>query len=144
MQSASERHTRAPRPGCPARPPLRTRSQRLDRMSPRRPRLRAERFIAEHLTDPELNAEAVASHMAMSLRNLSRVFEKHNCSLTKWIWQERLALTRRQLADPTGARSIGDIAMGCGFSTQAHFSREFKQRYGITPTQHRETCAGIG
>lgn len=103
--------------------------------------LRAERFIAEHLTDPELDAEAVASHMAMSLRNLSRVFEKHNCSLTKWIWQERLALAHRQLADRTTSRSIGDVALGCGFSTQAHFAREFKQRYGLTPTHHRETAA---
>ncbi|MGJ7495259.1 helix-turn-helix domain-containing protein [Variovorax sp. RT4R15] len=100
--------------------------------------LRAERFIAEHLADGELDAEAVANHMAMSLRNLNRVFTEHDCSVTQWIWQERLALAHRQLADTAHAsKSIGDIALGCGFSTQAHFAREFKQRYGITPTQHR-------
>lgn len=102
--------------------------------------LRAERFIAEHLADADLDAEAVASHMAMSLRNLSRVFSKHDCTVTQWIWQERLALAHRQLVDRAHAsQSIGDIALGCGFSTQAHFAREFKQRYSITPTQHRET-----
>jgi len=101
--------------------------------------LRAERFIAEHLAERELDAEAVANHMAMSLRNLNRVFERHACSVTQWIWQERLALAHRQLADFShSARSIGDIALGCGFSTQAHFAREFKQRYGSTPTQHRQ------
>lgn len=101
--------------------------------------LRAERFIAEHLADRELDAEAVANHLAMSLRNLNRVFEKHVCSVTQWIWQERLALAHRQLTDlGQSARSIGDIALGCGFSTQAHFAREFKQRYGSTPTQHRQ------
>ena len=53
---------------------------------------------------------AVASHMAMSLRNLNRVFEKHERSVTQWIWQERLALAHRQLADPGhSSRSIGDI-----------------------------------
>jgi AraC-like DNA-binding protein len=104
--------------------------------------LRAERFIAENLTNPELDAKAVAGHLAMSLRNLSRVFETHHCSLTRWIWQQRLALAHRRLADPAGAsRSIGDIALGCGFSTQAHFAREFKLRYGVTPTQHREAQA---
>ena len=103
--------------------------------------LRAERFIAEHLAERELDAEAVASHMAMSLRNLNRVFEKHQCSVTQWIWQERLALAHRQLADLNhSSQSIGDIALGCGFSTQAHFAREFKQRYRLTPTQHREAA----
>ena len=104
--------------------------------------LKAERFIAEHLADRELDAEAVANHVAMSLRNLNRVFEQHECSVTQWIWQERLALAHRQLADPAhSSRSIGDIALGCGFSTQAHFAREFKQRHGLTPTQHRAAPA---
>jgi AraC-like DNA-binding protein len=107
--------------------------------------LRAERFITEHLAERELDAEAVANHMAMSLRNLNRVFENHECSVTQWIWQERLALAHRQLADSGhSTRSIGDIALGCGFSTQAHFAREFKQRYGATPTQHRQAPVSAG
>lgn len=106
--------------------------------------LRAERFIADHLADPELDAEAVARHMAMSLRNLNRVFEKHECSVTQWIWRERLALAHRLLVDPARSSSpIGGIALGCGFSTQAHFAREFKHRYGLTPTQHRDTMVGL-
>lgn len=106
--------------------------------------LKAERFIAEHLSDPELDAEVVANHMAMSLRNLNRIFEKHECSVTQLIWQERLTLAYRQLADVAySSRSIGDIALGCGFSTQAHFAREFKQRYRLTPTQHRETEVSV-
>ncbi|HSW06043.1 AraC family transcriptional regulator [Aquabacterium sp.] len=105
--------------------------------------LRAERFIAEHLAASELDAETVARHMAMSLRNLNRVFEKHECSVTQWIWQQRLALAHRLLADPVHSTSpIGDIALGCGFSTQAHFAREFKHRYGLTPTKHRDTALG--
>jgi AraC-like DNA-binding protein len=101
--------------------------------------LKAERFIAEHLADAGLDAELVANYMAMSLRNLNRVFMKYDCSVTQWIWQERLALAHRQLADTAHvSASIGDIALRCGFSTQAHFAREFKQRYGLTPTQHRQ------
>jgi AraC-like DNA-binding protein len=107
--------------------------------------LKAERFIAEHLAERELDAEAVANHMAMSLRNLNRVFEQHECSVTQWIWHERLALAHRQLADSGhSARSIGDIALSCGFSTQAHFAREFKQRYGVTPSQHRQAPVSAG
>jgi len=107
--------------------------------------LRAERFIAEHLPERELDAAAVANHMAMSLRNLNRVFERHECSVTQWIWRQRLALAHRQLADSGhSACAIGDIASACGFSTQAHFAREFKQRYGCTPTQHRQAPVSAG
>jgi len=100
--------------------------------------LKAEPFIADHLCERELNTEAVASHLAMSVRNLNRVFERHDCSVTQWIWQERISLGYRQLLEPAYAsRSIGEIALGCGFSTQAHFAREFKRRHGLTPTQCR-------
>lgn len=100
--------------------------------------LRAEGYIADHLADPQLDAKAVAGHLSMSVRNLNRVFESHECSITQWIWQERLVLAHRQLVAAAHAhRSISDIALGCGFSTQSHFAREFKQRYGMTPSQHR-------
>lgn len=105
--------------------------------------LKAERFISDHLAEQELDAEAVASHVAMSVRNLNRLFEKHDCSVTQWIWQERIKLAYRQLLDPAhGSRSIGEIALGCGFSTHAHFAREFKSRYGLTPTQVRRAPIG--
>ncbi|MPZ35425.1 MAG: AraC family transcriptional regulator [Rhodospirillales bacterium] len=42
------------------------------------------------------------------------------------------------LADPNGShRRIGDIASEVGFSDRSHFNREFRQRYGITPSDMR-------
>jgi AraC-like DNA-binding protein len=100
--------------------------------------LRAEAFIAEHLSDPELDAEAVARHLSMSLRNLNRIFEQRDCSVTQWIWRERLALAHRMLADSVHAGlTIGTIALQCGFATQAHFAHAFKEEFGLTPSEHR-------
>lgn len=100
--------------------------------------LRAEQFIAEHIADPLLDAEVVAKHVSMSVRHLNRVFETHDCSVTQWIWRQRLEMAYRQLVEPAYmSRSISEIALGCGFSTQSHFAREFKSRYGLTPSQHR-------
>lgn len=100
--------------------------------------LKAEQFIAEHIADPLLDAEVVAKHVAMSVRHLNRVFEVHQCSVTQWIWRERLEMAHRQLVDPAlVTRSISEIALGCGFSTQSHFAREFKSHFGLTPSQHR-------
>jgi AraC family transcriptional activator of tynA and feaB len=76
--------------------------------------------------------------MAMSLRNLNRIFEHRGCSVTQWIWQQRLALGHRMLADASNAAmSIGEMALGCGFATQAPFARAFKESYGLTPSEHR-------
>ena len=48
---------------------------------------------------------------------------------------ERLAAVHRDLADPTQAgRSITDIALARGFSSPAHLSRVFVQRYGLAPS----------
>jgi AraC-like DNA-binding protein len=50
------------------------------------------------------------------------------------VWQVRLehayALLR---ANASGATSVQEIAWQSGFSTAAHFSRVFKQRFGVPP-----------
>lgn len=100
--------------------------------------MRAESFIAQHLADPDLDAERVARHLAISLRHLNRVFEKHDGTVTQWIWRQRLDCAHRCLADPAQrALAVGDIALRCGFATQAHFARQFRAAYGTTPTHHR-------
>lgn len=102
--------------------------------------LRAEAFIAEHLGDPGLDAQAVARHVAMSPRHLNRLFEPHGHTVTQWIWRERLAAAHRLLAGGSPPQ-IGEVAMQCGFATQAHFARLFRAAYGLTPTEHRATAA---
>jgi AraC family transcriptional regulator len=37
----------------------------------------------------------------------------------------------------SGDRSIADIALAAGFSDQAHFSRDFKRRMGMSPRRYR-------
>ncbi len=39
------------------------------------------------------------------------------------------------------ARSLGTIALDCGFADQAHFSRSFKQLIGVSPSAHRAQMA---
>lgn len=100
--------------------------------------LRAENVIAEHAADPELDADAVARRLAISTRHLNRLFEHHGCTATQWIWRTRLAAAHRMLQQSVHAgTAVGDVALQCGFATQAHFARAFKATYGMTPTEHR-------
>jgi AraC-like DNA-binding protein len=54
------------------------------------------------------------------------------------IWAQRLEACRRELGDPQqGHRSISDIAFGWGFNDAAHFSRAFRERFGLSPREWR-------
>jgi AraC-like DNA-binding protein len=100
--------------------------------------LRAETFIAEHLSDRNLSALTIARHINVSARHLSRLFSTRQTSVTEWIWNQRLERAKENLISPSArAISIGEVAFRWAFANQAHFSRRFKGRYGLTPTEYR-------
>ncbi|MGU3450842.1 helix-turn-helix domain-containing protein [Methylobacterium sp. 391_Methyba4] len=74
----------------------------------------------------------------MSLRYLQELFRERDRNIAGWIWRRRLEVAAQRLADPGHAHmSVSALAYGCGFINQAHFSRSFRHRYGLTPTEHR-------
>jgi len=106
-------------------------------------RLRVEAFIAEHLGDEDLDVAAVARHVCLSPRHLNRLFARDNCTVTQWIWRQRLALAHRLLVDPAQRQqTIAEVAHRCGFASAAHFTSAFKARYDLTPSQHRYDSGG--
>ena len=95
-------------------------------------------FIRQNLADPALNPAAVAAHLGLSARSLSRLFAMNGQTVERSIWSNRLVAARHDLADPhLRHRSIIDVAFSHGFSDAAHFSRSFSNAYGITPKQFR-------
>ncbi len=105
--------------------------------------LRAETFIAEHLADPNLCALSIARHMNISVRHLSRLFSTRQTSVNEWLWNQRLERAQETLSSPRArALSIGEVAFRWAFANQAHFSRRFKGRFGLTPTEYRRRQMG--
>lgn len=95
-------------------------------------------FIAQNLANPGLTPAAVAAHLRLSRRSLSRLFAINGTTIERSIWSVRLAAARDQLADPNlRHQSITDVAFACGFNDAAHFSRSFLNGYGMTPSQFR-------
>lgn len=44
---------------------------------------------------------------------------------------------RRRMMMRTTSAPIGEIAAGCGYPNQLHFSQAFKKRYGLPPREWR-------
>jgi AraC-like DNA-binding protein len=83
------------------------------------------------LRDPALNVATLAAQLRLSPSTLHRAWSGEACSLTEWIWAQRLDAARHDLCDPNqAARSVSEIAFSWGFNDAAHFSRAFRARFG--------------
>lgn len=99
---------------------------------------RIKAFITANLDDPALSLDGVAGALNCSKRYLHKLFRDETETLNEYIWRSRLEMVRRDLDDPVQIhRSITDIAFAWGFNSSAHFSRLFRERYGVSPTGYR-------
>ena len=99
-------------------------------------RIRA--FAAEHLCDPGLSVNTIASSFGVAASTIHRSFSDQACSLNVWIWNERLNRARADLGDPAmRGRTITEIAFAWGFNDSGHFSRAFRRRFGCRPRDIR-------
>lgn len=103
-------------------------------------RVQARCFIEAHLKDPDLTPTAVARALDVSPRYLRMLFAADRETVSGYILRRRLEECGRQLTSSLRrGQTITDIAYAGGFNSTAHFSRAFRQHYGVTPRQYRET-----
>ncbi|WP_067456205.1 helix-turn-helix domain-containing protein [Actinomadura macra] len=98
----------------------------------------AKDYIERHLHDACLTPGQVAGVMGVSVRHLGRIFEAAGTTPARHILERRLQRAHADLTAPgaTGT-TIADISYRWGFSSQAHFARHFRTRFGRTPTEAR-------
>ena len=81
----------------------------------------------------------------MTPRYLQRLFESDGGTFSAFLLAQRLASAHRMLTQPKFARcSVSVIAYDAGFGDLSYFNRCFRQRYGATPRDIRETAARYG
>lgn len=106
---------------------------------------RAKAYIEAHLHEPDLDPPSLAAALGLSLRRLQELFHTRGQHISDYIWQRRLETAARHLVDPACAHlSIGVMAYHCGFASQAHFARRFKERHGMTPSEYRHAAPERG
>ena len=105
--------------------------------------MRVKAYIEAKLADPELAVEQIAHACGISVRGLHRQFgEDPAGSVSRYLWQRRVIRCAEALLDPSRANlSITDICFSYGFSSSSHFSRLFKDRFGVSPNQYRVALA---
>lgn len=96
--------------------------------------------IETMLSDPELTLDQVAAADGISARSLQKLFASAGQSFSTYLRLRRLERCRLDLTSPIFASlSISEICFRWGFNGSAHFSRAFKDRYGLSPRDYRKT-----
>lgn len=102
-------------------------------------RERALAYMRRHLSDSALTPARIAQACGLSPGYLHRVFQVADLSVESQLYVLRLEQCRRLLRDPANNhRSIAELAYQSGFGHPAHFSRLFRQRFGMTARECRK------
>jgi AraC-like DNA-binding protein len=95
-------------------------------------------YIEANLADPLLSPASIAAAHFISTRHLHNVFHESGTTVASWIRTQRLEGARRELRDPLHAgQSVGAVAARWGFLDAAHFSRIFRDAFGLSPSDWR-------
>lgn len=106
---------------------------------------RIKAAVRRNLADSDLDCAFVAEDVGMSVRQVHAVFGHSGTSLNRWIWQERLDRIASELRNPVlRHKPVSGIAFDWGFKEAAHFSRQFRARFGVTPSHYREAWLDQG
>ncbi len=102
-------------------------------------RLAVMDYIDANLTDQQLSPERLAGIFRMSRATLYRLFEDEG-GVAALIQSHRLDRCFLELARSGGrgrVLGVGEVAYTHGFGSEAHFSRIFRRRFGISPSEAR-------
>ncbi|UMY18637.1 acetamidase/formamidase family protein [Methylobacterium organophilum] len=94
--------------------------------------------IERRLGAASLSVAEIAQSEGISERYVQKLFEGSGDSFSQYLRERRLQRAWHDLVDPAcGAVSISEIAYRYGFSDSAHFSRLFRERFGLPPRELR-------
>ena len=101
-------------------------------------------YILSRLDHPDLTPSTIARDNGISLRYLHYLFKISGTSVCEWIREQRLKKCQQMLTSAKFKRdSITDIAFSMGFNSSSHFTRLFKQKFGMTPRCTRQIIKQI-
>jgi two-component system response regulator YesN len=95
---------------------------------------RCVQLVQDNLENSKLSVSWLASQIFINENYLSRQFHKEKGQhLVRYISSQRLEKSKQFLQEDS--KSIQEISFLCGFTDPLYFSKCFKKKFGISPTQ---------
>jgi AraC family transcriptional regulator, positive regulator of tynA and feaB len=93
----------------------------------------AQALMSRLYQSADLTPDQIARRLGCSRAHLYRVFARHGLTVAGYLRDLRLRRARRCLEKLGSRDTIGDIAFRCSFEDTVHFTRLFRQQFGMTP-----------
>ena len=98
---------------------------------------RAQQYISEHIRQ-KLSVPAVAARVEVSPSYLTALFHKHlQISPAEYVRRIKLQESKQMIREHS--MTFSEIASALQYSTVHHFSRQFKEKFGITPSEYAKS-----
>ena len=98
---------------------------------------RAQQYVQEHIAE-KLTVAIVAERIGVSASYLTALFHKH-LAFSPGEYIRRIKLGRSKQLIREGRMNFTEISEDLQYSTVHHFSRQFKQMFGMTPTEYAKS-----
>ena len=98
---------------------------------------RAQQYISSHVRE-KLSVPAVARMVDVSPSYLTALFHK-NLQISPGEYIRRIKLQESKQMIRENSMNFSEIAAALQYSTVHHFSRQFKDKFGITPTEYAKS-----
>lgn len=104
---------------------------------------KAESYIKENYSNPELSLNMITEHLAISTSYFSAIFKaKTGSTFVEYLTHVRMEKAKQILAFTD--RRAYEVAEDVGFSDPHYFSVAFKRVTGVTPKEYRDQAAKKG
>ena len=104
--------------------------------------IEAVSLMEANIEEP-MSLDELAQAVGVSRRQLERLFQKYlHCVPTRYYLELRLARARQLLLQTS--MSIVDVGFACGFVSAPHFSKCYRDYFGVPPREERNRRPGSG
>lgn len=98
---------------------------------------KAQQYVQTHITE-KMTVTVVAENIGVSASYLTALFHKH-LQLSPGEYIRRIKLQQSKQLIREGQMNFTEISEALCYSTVHHFSRQFKQMFGMTPTEYAKS-----
>ncbi|OED39465.1 AraC family transcriptional regulator [Chromatiales bacterium (ex Bugula neritina AB1)] len=111
------------------------------RIGTNQPKLAEAVSLMEANIEEPMTLDELSFHVGLSRRQLERLFQRYlQCVPTRYYLELRLERARQLLLQTS--MPIVDIALACGFISAPHFSKCYRDTFGLPPRDERRKAAG--